>query len=221
MTGRSCNHQPKFAQLVLCSSGFGRQRGTLVVSLLMLMAILMIGIAGAQVALQGSKSSRNDRDRQIAFQAAEAALTDAEMDIEASPDATKARSHVFAKDSTRGFPGEGEQACNSGSRNLYLGLCRRALSGATPVWQTVDFTDSDSSTMSSVPYGTFTGQRFQVGKGTLPARLPRYIIELFVYSMPGERADVVSYFYRVTAVGFGTRESTQVALQTFYRKESR
>lgn len=221
MTGGCASHKPESAQLVLHSIEFSRQRGALVVSLLMLMAILTLGIAGAQIALQGSKSSRNDRDRQIAFQAAEAALIDAEMDIEASPDATKSRSHVFSKDSTLGFPDEGEQACNSGSQNLYLGLCRRALSGAIPVWQTVDFTDGNFSTMSSVPYGTFTGQRFEVGKGNLPARLPRYIIELFFYSMPGESANMISYFYRVTAVGFGARESTQVALQTFYRKESR
>ena len=56
----------------------GRQRGaSLIVSLLMLVAVLVLGISAAQIALQGEKASRNDRDRQIAFQAAEAALMDA------------------------------------------------------------------------------------------------------------------------------------------------
>lgn len=200
----------------------GRQRGaSLLVSLLMLVAILVLGISAAQIALQGEKASRNDRDRQIAFQAAEAALMDAELDIENSPDATKSRSQQFSKDSASGFPGDGEEACRFGEANINLGLCRRATDGAAPIWQTVDFLDSDSSTTSSVPYGKFTGQAFPTGKGSLPSKLPRYVIELMLYNKEGESADTgkASYFYRVTAVGFGARETTQVVLQTFYRKE--
>ena len=67
---------------------------TLLVTLLMLVVVLLLGIAAAQIALQGEKSSRNDRDRQIAFQAAEAALLDAEMDIEQSPDAGLSLIHI-------------------------------------------------------------------------------------------------------------------------------
>jgi type IV pilus assembly protein PilX len=40
------------------------------------------------------------------------------------------------------------------------------------------------------------------------------------YTAPGERADAVSYFYRLTAMGYGIRKTTQVVLQTFYRKET-
>ena len=85
------------------------------------------------------------------------------------------------------------------------------------MWQTVDFSDDGES---AVRYGTFTGQTFQTGQGSLPAKLPRYVIELMVYNKPGESAEKVSYFYRVTAIGFGPRDTTQVVLQTFYRKES-
>jgi type IV pilus assembly protein PilX len=191
---------------------------TLVVTLLMLVVVLLLGIAATQIALQSEKSSRNDRDRQIAFQAAEAALLDAEMDIEHSPDASKSRSHLFANDSMLGFPGETGNACGSGEKNVYLGLCRHAPEGATPVWQAVNFMDVAANTTSSVPYGRFTGQSFQTGSGSLPGRTPRYIVELMLYKKPGERADKLSYFYRITAIGFGTRETTQVALQTFYRK---
>lgn len=196
-----------------------RNRGAaLVVVLIMLMVILMLGVAAAQSALQGLKTTRNDGDRQIALQAAEAALRDAEMDIEQSPDAGKSRSYIFSRRSTLGFPAAGETACNGGAANIYLGLCRRPAMDAVPAWQSVDFGD-DAATMRSVAYGTFTGQAIQVGKGALPSRLPRYIIELFSYNKPGEAADKVSYFYRITAVGFGARETTQVALQSFYRKE--
>ncbi|RJG01727.1 pilus assembly PilX family protein [Noviherbaspirillum sedimenti] len=191
----------------------------LVVALIMLMVILMLGLAAAQSALQGLKTARNDSDRQVAFQAAEAALRDAEMDIEHSPDAGKSRSAIFSRRSALGFPAPGETGCNGGAANIYLGLCRRTAMDTVPTWQTADFGD-EAATTRSVPYGTFTGQILQVGKGALPSRLPRYIIELFSYNKPGEAADKPSYFYRVTAVGFGARETTQVALQSFYRKES-
>lgn len=196
-----------------------RNKGAaLVVALIMLMVILMLGLAAAQSALQGLKTTRNDGDRQIALQAAEAALRDAEMDIEQSPDAGKSRSYIFSRRSTLGFPAPGEPGCNGGAANIYLGLCRSPAMNAVPVWQNVDFGD-DAATMRSVAYGTFTGQAIQVGKGALPSRLPRYIIELYSYNKPGESADKLSYFYRITAVGFGARETTQVALQSFYRKE--
>lgn len=195
------------------------QRGmALIVSLLMLIVVLLLGTSAAQVSLQGEKASRNERDRQIAFQAAEAALMDAELDIENSPDHTKSRSDLFSKDSALGFPGPAEQGCYGGDANRSLGLCRHAPDGAIPVWQTVDFLD-DSSTAKSVQFGKFTGQTFQTGKGSLPARLSRYVIELLVYTKQAESAEKTSYFYRVTAIGFGAHDTTQVVLQTFYRKE--
>jgi type IV pilus assembly protein PilX len=194
----------------------GRQQGAaLVVSLLMLVAILLLGISAAQIALQGEKASRNDRDRQIAFQGAEAALMDAEMDIENST-ATGSRSKIFARDSKEGFA----DGCGAGTDSTYLGLCTRAADGALPVWKTVNFLDQ-SKNAKSVPYGQFTGQFYETGKGSLPERKPRYIIELMTYNRAGEGAsqEDVTYFYRVTAIGFGTRSTTQVVLQTFYRKD--
>ena len=195
-----------------------QQGASLIVSLLMLIVVSLLGISGAQIALQGEKASRNDRDRQIAFQAAEAALLDAELDIEHSPDAAKSRSQLFAKNSAQGFPGEA--GCHAGVANVQLGLCQRAYDGAPPVWQTVNFLDDGLTSTNSVPYGRFTGQIFATGKGSLPAKVPRYVIELMSYNKQGESADEPSYFYRITAIGFGAREVTQVVLQTFYRKES-
>ncbi|MES2537484.1 MAG: PilX N-terminal domain-containing pilus assembly protein [Pseudomonadota bacterium] len=195
-----------------------RQQGiALIICLLILIVALLLGISGAQIALQGEKASRNDRDRLIAFQAAEAALMDAEMDIEHSPDPARTRSAIFSPDKTDGFA----DGCAPAVSGKFLGLCQRASAGAPPVWLTVDFLDDDASTARTVPYGRFTGQAFQTGQGSLPARLPRYIVELMVYNKPGESADMSgkSYFYRVTAFGFGARESTRIILQTFYRKD--
>jgi type IV pilus assembly protein PilX len=195
-----------------------QQGGALVVSLLMLVAVLLLGISAADIALQGEKASRNDRDRQVAFQSAEAALMDAELDIENSPGNDKSRSLIFARESKEGF----SEGCGAGTANIYLGLCNRAPEGAPPVWQTVDFMD-ESSNARSVPYGRFTKQSFQAGKGSLPSRPPRYIIELMTYNREGEGTSIedMTYFYRVTAIGFGMRDGTQVVLQTFYRKDGK
>ncbi|MFJ7566765.1 PilX N-terminal domain-containing pilus assembly protein [Herminiimonas sp. NPDC097707] len=195
------------------------QQGMVLFSvLLILLMVLLLGLASAQIAMQSEKSSRNDRDRQIAFQAAEAALLDAETDIEHSPDMARSRSHLFSHSSALGFPDEASAACGSGAQNPYLGLCRHAAEGMVPSWHSVDFLDDARATTSSVPYGQFTGRAFHTANGSLPGRVPRYIVELMLYRKPGERSDVPSYFYRITAIGFGTRETTQVVLQTVYRK---
>lgn len=188
-----------------------RQSGSaLIVALLMLIAVLMLGTSAAQISLQGEKASRNDGDRQVALQAAEAALMDAQLDMESSP-----RSHLFTQERTEGFA----DGCDSGHVDLYLGLCRAAASGSLPVWLTVDFLDAEQN--RSVPYGRFTGRLLQTGAGLLPTQAPRYIIELMSH-MEGEHAAATNppiSFYRITAIGFGLRASTQVVLQTYYRKD--
>jgi type IV pilus assembly protein PilX len=194
-----------------------KQHGaSLVVTLLMLIAVLLLSASAAHIALQSEKASRNDRDRQVALQAAEAALMDAELDIEGSPD-PESRSDLFHSDSTMGFEGPG---CGA-SDDKYLGLCVRAKEGDPPLWQTVDLLDTKDA--KTVPYGRFTGQSFQTGSGSLPARPPRYLIEQVVYKKAGEGAEKgeATYFYLITAIGFGTRDTTHVVLQTFYRKDGK
>lgn len=202
----------------VCRCVRGSQDGaSLIVSLLMLVAVLVLSISAASIALQSEKASRNDRDRQIALQAAEAALMDAELDIEGSPDKSKSRSALFGKDYAEGFIA----GCGAGSDNPFQGLCQRSEEGGAPVWQSVDFAD-ESDNARSVPHGRFTGHVFQTGQGSLPAKPPRYIIELMHYTGAAASAgEDMTFFYRVTAVGFGMQPTTQVALQTFYRKESR
>lgn len=61
-----------------------KQHGiTLPVTLLLLLAALALGASAAQMAMLGEKAARSERDRLIAFQAAEDAMTDAERDINA------------------------------------------------------------------------------------------------------------------------------------------
>lgn len=191
---------------------------TLFTTLIILLLVLMLGIAAAQIALQGEKAARNDRDRLIALQAAEAALLDAELDIRHAADPGASRSYIFSADSTQGFPEAGGDACGSGTQNIYLGLCRSIADGSTPTWQSIDFADTTALTVHTVPYGRFTGQVFAVGAGALPAQLPRYAIELMDDKSISAVAGKPAYFYRITAIGFGAHEATQVVLQTVYRK---
>jgi type IV pilus assembly protein PilX len=194
----------------------GERGATLVVTLIILIAVSLMGISTAHIALLGEKSSRNDRDRQIAFQAAEAALLDAELDISGPPDGGRTRSILFASHRTDGFT----DGCGAGVKNVYLGLCQHGGDQSRIAWLIVDFLDETPATMRTVPYGMFTGQAFQTGTGMLPAKPPRYIIELIPYSRAGENAAIEerSYVYRITAVGFGAREGTRVMLQTVYSK---
>ncbi|HVL76104.1 MAG TPA: pilus assembly protein [Noviherbaspirillum sp.] len=180
----------------------------LIVALMMLVGVLALAVSAAQIAIQAERAARNERDRHVAFQAAEAALLDAEMDIEDGG----SRSGLFAHDSIDGF----EAGC--GTAGDARGLCLRAAAG-TPVWLAMDFLDPDSA---AVDFGSFTGKSFPGGSGPLPARPPRYLIEVMPFNRAGEGATVedITYFYRVTAIGFGARDSTQVVLQTFYRKHA-
>jgi Tfp pilus assembly protein PilX len=185
-----------------------RQRGAVLVTALFLMlAVLMIGVSAARTALNAEKSARHERDRRIAFAAAEAALVDAERDVGGGAAPASARAVLFAPGST-GFV----DGCGQGAASVNLGLCLPAPAGAASVWQALDLAGDDAKT---VPYGQFTGAAMPVARGILPARLPRYIIELvpLAGATPSDGA-----FYRITAIGFGSRDTTRVVLQSYYHQ---
>jgi type IV pilus assembly protein PilX len=182
------------------------QRGaSLITILIILMAVELISVAAAQHALMGERSAHNARDVDIAQQAAEAALHDAEMDMTDSQN-TLTRTAVFDGKSSIPF------IVGCGTSGTSWGLCASNSTG-TPAWLSVDFTDTSNSART-VALGTFTGQSFGVGTGIRPAQLPRYLIEAVpdTSGTPGS-----SFVYRVTAMGFGPRIETQVVLQMVYR----
>ena len=164
----------------------------------------MVILSGLAItAMQGSsfaaRIAGNEADRTLAFQAAEAALRDAENDI---------RSKKY----------DGSHNCDDPTlTTIPLTTCRAVLisrgddfdttcplgrcipNTSSPNWE--DATIWDSTSVKSVVYGTYTGA------AALPVvnRQPRYILEYF----PGEYA-----VYRVTAVGFGANDSTRTILQS-------
>ena len=181
----------------------------LAITLVMMVAVVAIGIATSQAALMAERQARSERDRYVALQAAEAALRDAESDIENAGNA--ARASMFAPGSAAGFV----RGCGrTGAPNA--GLC--LVGGPHPAWHTVDLAD-DSEQARAVRFGTFTGDSMPTGEGPMPARLPRYIIEAVPIQRAGDDASIpVPNVYRITAIGFGAHDSTRVVLQSFYRK---
>ncbi|MDH6166175.1 type IV pilus assembly protein PilX [Variovorax boronicumulans] len=196
------------------------QRGfSLIVVLLLLVVSTVLGVAAAQVSLVTERSARNDRDTEVAFQAAEAALVDAETDVLGPNEDARQRLCLFSRRDVTAFV---EGCGGAGDRQ---GLCAPVEPGAEPAWSTADLSAAGGK---SVAYGSFTGQTYFSGNaatgrraGALPARAPRYIVEA-VRSRGGWQADMLqsasaegaSYMFRVTAVGYGMREETQVVLQT-------
>jgi type IV pilus assembly protein PilX len=171
------------------------QRGiSLVVVLLFLVMLSILGTTAIQTSSLEEKMTGNERDRQIAFEAAEGALRDAEREI------------FLSLSPNSPF----DSACDNG-------LCIPSIT-AVPQWEAVDW-------MSATPrqYGAFTGA------GTYPvtglARTPRYIIEILprMAASAGNSAGLGARSsttagtpYRITAVGWGRRPTTQVQLQSVY-----
>lgn len=195
-----------------------RQHGA---SLLMVMLILtvvsILGVGGAQIALMGERSARNDRDYQVAWQSAEAALLDAEFDLRGPNTSANSR-----QDSAFSSPIPTkylfQEGCGGSSSGVSKGLCLAVTSGK-PVWLSADFTSTNSPTTE---FGDFTGREFGAGGlGIQPAKKPRYLIELV--EDPEVFGDLSigkkKYLYRVTAMGFGPRNDIQAVVQMVFRKE--
>lgn len=199
------------------------QKGaTLLMALLMLVAVMLAGASAALLALQGERAARGERDRQIAFQAAEDALADAEHDI-AGDAGLEARAAVFSADAA--LPAacgtDGGSAGGGVADAARRGVLARAESGETPHWQAVDLGGSEDGGACTTEHGAYSGAAMPTGQGVLPFKRPRYLIERMPCHLPGEDASAVAqprYCYRVTAIGFGPRPEAEVVLQTVYRK---
>ena len=190
-----------------------RQRGMSLIVVLMLLAITMVlGIGAIQLSLMGEKSARNDRDYQIAWQASEAGLMDAEFDIDAKDAATSTRSSTFTTGNALAFL----DGC--GTSGTSKGLCLPASSGK-PVWLSVDLASTSSA---AVVYGTFTNRSFDAGNsGLKPKQAPQYIIELIEDTAARGDASIgreQKYVYRITSMGFGPRSDIQAVTQSIFRK---
>ncbi len=184
-----------------------RQQGaSLIMVLLILVVVSVLGAGGAQIAIMSERGARNDRDQQVAWQAAEAALIDAEVDM---IDTTSTRQTVFDSKNLIPF----ETGC--GTTGNSVGLCALNLTGK-PAWLTADFTIATGTSVMTTGLGAFTGRTFAAGVvGIQPAQVPRYVIEIIPDPI-GDKSKP-TFMYRVTAMGFGPRQDIQAVVQMIYR----
>jgi len=187
-----------------------RQRGiALVISLILLIMVMLLGVSAAQLALQGEKGARGERDRDVALVTAEDGLMDAERDIQNSSD--PARRAAFEKGDAFA------DKCGAGG----VGLRVRAAPGKAPVWQVVDLSGAADGGACTATHGAYTAAAMRTGEGALPFKKPRYLVERMECHQPGDDASASAtprYCYRVTAIGFGARPETEVVLQSVFSK---
>ena len=184
------------------------QRGfSLVIILLMMVGLSLLALGAMDSGVVQERMVGNARDRQVAMQAAEAALRDAETDIENNINAAI------------GFAA----GCNQG-------LCIPPSDSPTsptsaPLWQGFNWA-------SAKAYGSATGATALLGPQNQPlASQPRYIIENLPALPPavGESAGVGGGWtnaptskaraYRITVQASGIRAATVVMLQSVYVKQ--
>ncbi len=148
-----------------CRSNGVTETGFALISCVMiLMAVLLLGLTAQQIVRESAAAGTNVLDRQLAMQAAEAALMDAEQDILQTRDATIA-------------------------------------------------TDQPA-----LAYGSVTGNFFASGSRLQAAQRPTYAFNMLPLAQ--QVGSSVRYFFRITAVGVGSRTTTQVVLQADFLKSS-
>jgi type IV pilus assembly protein PilX len=176
-----------------------REQGVaLLTALILMLAVLMTGIASTRSALQNARAAAHERDRLLAVQMADAALSDAERDIEGGTSPGSARATAFASGRADAFA----NGCGGGTP--YNGLCTYA---PDPERHAAILAEDEGP---AVVFGTFTGRLMPHGGG-LPVEAPRYLIELMPLN-----GDV--HLYRITTRGAGAMPHTYAALQAYYSK---
>ena len=180
---------------------------SLLVIMLMMLALAMLALGAMNSSIVQERMVGNARDRHVALQAAEAALRDAELDLE-----------------------NNLQADSGFVAGCAAGLCLPPSDSAdnpqsAPLWQTLDWSTARA-------YGSRTGAASLLGpeNAALSAQ-PRYVIERLPSLPPasGESAGfgggwsnapaLHARAYRITVRASGMRAGTVVMLQSLYVKQ--
>ncbi len=214
-----------------------KQRGiSLLTVLLILLIVSLLGTASVQITMMSERGARNDRDMDLAWQAAEMGLVGAEIEVQGPNSASNSRTQKILSGHVN-IPSTGCQ-----TNGDWRGFCfyeTKVNGKSRPTWLTVDIAET-GSTSPSVEFGTFTGLSFASasqsdGKGIQPAYKPRYIIEdvsdieslnagggmvgaRYVSAAdPSTTVKTGGRVYRITSLGFGPRKDIQAVVQSIYR----
>lgn len=179
----------------------------MVAILLMMLVLAFLALGAMNSSILQERMAGNARDRNVALQAAEAALRDAELDIETNLSASS------------GF----DDACTTG---LCLPPSMTASAPqSAPMWNSIDWANQART------YGSRTAAAALVGPNNEAlGSQPRYFIEMLPSLPPaaGESACIggcttvateKARAYRITVRASGVRASTVVMLQSVYVKQ--
>jgi len=226
---------PAFAGMTVSSCSHGkssnnRQAGAaLITSLIFLTVLTILGMSTLGTALLESRMAGNARDRNLAFQAAEIGLRDAELFIR---DSGRIAGNIVQEPGIAFVSGL-ETTCG-------FGFCHKGKTWSTgtgtnnwidyPVWKSttfwataIQYQRTVGETGKPVGYAGSTQlaiDPLHVPLYVLPAALPlvtrqpEYLIESF--SPKDTNATPLRYYYRITVRGYGMRPGTRVMLQEVY-----
>jgi type IV pilus assembly protein PilX len=175
-----------------------KQRGvSLVIVLIFLVILSVLGVSAMQTSTLSSRIAKNELDRNLAFQAAESALRDGELDV---------RNQRFDRSLCDPATQVGCRSTLLSGRSSFKATCplgRCVHNDGVSPWESTSVWDNSGV---SVQYGTYTGAQAL----PLVGRQPRYLLE----AVRPDGLGTAKPTYRITAVGYGASTSSQVMLQT-------
>ena len=207
------------------SSAHNQKGIVLVICLILLLVTTLLGVTAMSTTSLEERMSQNERDRQTAFQAAEAALREGERYVSAQATSSGTFVTSFTDACTNGLCTRREDdasydktkaPCDSGgiSDRWDMWSCPVTHSGNLDVWEKPSLyrSHSNASLINS--------------KGITTA--PKFIIEFLGYQNDcatpactplGTGVDYCNELYRVTAFATGGTDDAKVMLQSVYQVE--
>jgi type IV pilus assembly protein PilX len=208
-----------------------RQKGVALFMVLMVtLVIVALSVSLATNVFSDQKSSRSAADLAIAREAAEAALRDAENDLNCQQ--WNGSAYAFFATSTGGTstaPGNRRPFCDTdpstqvceqlgdlGATQTCDTTANGAMAGIVAAPLVVGTTRGTPTNFQTcnVTYGAVTNQTAFKTDGTTITQ-PRYAIEVFSDMPTGSKA--TKPIYRITARGYGRNPSTTVDLESIFR----
>ncbi len=193
------------SHVIFCASSSGcaprrRQQGiVLFVALILLLIVTVLGVTLARMQTSEERMAQNEDNRQIAFQAAEAALNAAMTDL---------RTGVYAD-------ANGDFLCQPANKpGLYMAACETSMLGpaGTSIVAGLNWNNPGNPGVVTLTYDGAALNALQL------AQQPQFIIEEMAQeACPYSNTGSSTYVYRVTAHAWGADATSGVTLQSVVR----